>query len=135
MDKLILEKIINLKQKKESFCLVSKANSTETIVVTKKASNNSALGESIKKAIKEDKLILIEKDNEEWIINPFNPPPKLIIVGAVHVAQSLASIAEKLEFEVDKDDLIVNIPKEHFDIELIGNAGAKLAGGVVGMMK
>ena len=109
MDKLILEKIINLKQKKESFCLVSKANSTETIVVTKKASNNSALGESIKKAIKEDRLIFIEKDNEEWIINPFNPPPKLIIVGAVHVAQSLAVMAEKLDFEV-----IIVDPREAF---------------------
>ena len=109
MDKIILEKIINLKQKKESFCLVSKANSTETIVVTKKESNNSALGESIKKAIKEDKLIFIEKDNEEWIINPFNPPPKLIIVGAVHVAQSLAVMAEKLDFEV-----IIVDPREAF---------------------
>ena len=109
MDKIILEKIINLKQKKESFCLVSKANSTETIVVTKKASNNSALGESIKKAIKEDKLIFIEKNNEEWIINPFNPPPKLIIVGAVHVAQSLAVMAEKLDFEV-----IIVDPREAF---------------------
>jgi xanthine dehydrogenase accessory factor len=109
MDKIILEKIINLKQKKESFCLVSKANSTETIVVTKKESNNSALGESIKKAIKEDKLIFIEKNNEEWIINPFNPPPKLIIVGAVHVAQSLAVMAEKLDFEV-----IIVDPREAF---------------------
>jgi xanthine dehydrogenase accessory factor len=109
MDKIILEKIINLKQKKESFCLVSKANSTETIVVTKKESNNSALGESIKKAIKEDTLIFIEKNNEEWIINPFNPPPKLIIVGAVHVAQSLAVMAEKLDFEV-----IIVDPREAF---------------------
>ena len=109
MDKIILEKIINLKQKKESFCLVSKANSTETIVVTKKESNNSALGKSIKKAIKEDKLIFIEKNNEEWIINPFNPPPKLIIVGAVHVAQSLAVMAEKLDFEV-----IIVDPREAF---------------------
>ena len=109
MDKIILEKIINLKQKKESFCLVSKANSTETIVVTKKESNNSALGESIKKAIKEDKLIFIEKNNEEWIINPFNPPPKLIIVGAVHVAQSRAVMAEKLDFEV-----IIVDPREAF---------------------
>ena len=84
MDKKILEEIINLKQKKESFCLVSKANSTETKIVTQK-NNDSILAESIKKAIKEDKLILIEENNEEWIINPFNPPPKLIIVGAVHV--------------------------------------------------
>jgi|TARA_B110000438_G_scaffold289715_1_gene324587 xanthine dehydrogenase accessory factor len=108
MDKKILEEIINLKQKKESFCLVSKANSTETKIVTQK-NNDSILAESIKKAIKEDKLILIEENNEEWIINPFNPPPKLIIVGAVHVAQSLALMAENLDFEV-----IIVDPREAF---------------------
>ena len=59
--------------------------------------------------LKEDKLILIENNNEEWIINPFNPPPKLIIVGAVHVAQSLALIAENLDFEV-----IIIDPREAF---------------------
>ena len=30
MDKEVLEKILNLKKKKEPFCLVSKANSTDT---------------------------------------------------------------------------------------------------------
>ena len=100
MDKEVLEKILNLKKKKEPFCLVSKANSTDTKVITLSESSKSDLKQSINKALKEDKLILIENNNEEWIINPFNPPPKLIIVGAVHVAQSLALIAENLDFEV-----------------------------------
>ena len=34
MDKEVLEKILNLKKKKEPFCLVSKANSTDTKVIT-----------------------------------------------------------------------------------------------------
>ncbi|MDC0071210.1 XdhC family protein [Rhodobiaceae bacterium] len=109
MDKEVLEKILNLKKKKEPFCLVSKANSTDTKVITLSESSKSDLKQSINKALKEDKLILIENNNEEWIINPFNPPPKLIIVGAVHVAQSLALIAENLDFEV-----IIIDPREAF---------------------
>ena len=109
MDKKVLEKILNLKKKKEPFCLVSKANSTDTKVITLSESSKSDLKQSINKALKEDKLILIENNNEEWIINPFNPPPKLIIVGAVHVAQSLALIAENLDFEV-----IIIDPREAF---------------------
>ena len=109
MDKEVLEKILNLKKKKEPFCLVSKANSTDTMVITLSESSKSNLKKSINKALKEDKLILIENNNEEWIINPFNPPPKLIIVGAVHVAQSLALIAENLDFEV-----IIIDPREAF---------------------
>ena len=64
MDKKILEEIINLKQKKESFCLVSRANSTETKIVTQK-NNDSILAESIKKAIKEDKLSHWSSVNED----------------------------------------------------------------------
>ena len=109
MDKAVLEKILSLKKKKEPFCLVSKANSTDTKVITLSESSKSDLNEFINKALKEDKLILIENNNEEWIINPFNPPPKLIIVGAVHVAQSLAFIAENLDFEV-----VIIDPREAF---------------------
>lgn len=109
MDKAVLEKILSLKKKKEPFCLVSKANSTDTKVITLSESSKSDLNEFINKALKEDKLILIENNNEEWIINPFNPPPKLIIVGAVHVAQSLAIIAENLDFEV-----VIIDPREAF---------------------
>ena len=109
MDRAVLEKIVSLKKKKEPFCLVSKANSTDTEVITLSESSKSDLNEFINKALKEDKLILIENNNEEWIINPFNPPPKLIIVGAVHVAQSLALIAENLDFEV-----VIIDPREAF---------------------
>ena len=109
MDKAVLEKILSLKKKKEPFCLVSKANSTDTKVITLLESSKSDLNEFINKALKEDKLILIENNNEEWIINPFNPPPKLIIVGAVHVAQSLALIAKNLDFEV-----VIIDPREAF---------------------
>tara|TARA_B100001142_G_scaffold49899_1_gene47161 strand:- start:9 stop:728 length:720 start_codon:yes stop_codon:yes gene_type:complete len=109
MDKAVLEKILSLKKKKEPFCLVSKANSTDTKVITLSESSKNDLNEFINKALKEDKLILIENNNEEWIINPFNPPPKLIIVGAVHVAQSLAFIAENLDFEV-----VIIDPREAF---------------------
>ena len=109
MDKAVLEKILSLKKKKEPFCLVSKANSTDTKVITLSESSKNDLNEFINKALKEDKLILIENNNEEWIINPFNPPPKLIIVGAVHVAQSLALIAKNLDFEV-----VIIDPREAF---------------------
>ena len=109
MDKAVLEEILSLKKKKEPFCLVSQANSTDTEVITLSESSRSDLDEFINKALIEDKLILIEKNNEEWIINPFNPPPKLIIVGAVHVAQSLALIAENLDFEV-----VIIDPREAF---------------------
>jgi len=37
---------------------------------------------------------------EDWFIEARNPAPRLILVGAVHIAQALAPLAQMLSFEV-----------------------------------
>ena len=86
MDKALLEKIIENKNKKKSFCLVSQADVNETVLVKNKEIDKHKFSEFIKKAINEDRLILEEINGKEWIVNPFTPRPKFIIVGAVHVS-------------------------------------------------
>ena len=109
MNKALLEKILEYKKNKYSFCLVSQVESSDTEIITSKQIESHKFSQLIEKAIKKDKLILEMIEEKEWIFNPFNPPAKLIIVGAVHVAQSLAKIAENLDFEVTIID-----PREAF---------------------
>jgi xanthine dehydrogenase accessory factor len=42
----------------------------------------------------------VEIGGEKVFLNVYVPPPRLIIVGAVHIAQSLAPMATMLEFDV-----------------------------------
>jgi xanthine dehydrogenase accessory factor len=42
----------------------------------------------------------IDVDGAKIFLNVYVPPPRLIIVGAVHIAQSLAPMAAMLEFDV-----------------------------------
>ncbi len=42
----------------------------------------------------------VEVGGEKVFLNVYVPPPRLIIVGAVHIAQSLAPMATMLEFDV-----------------------------------
>ena len=42
----------------------------------------------------------VELGGEKVFLNVYVPPPRLIIVGAVHIAQSLAPMATMLEFDV-----------------------------------
>jgi len=51
-------------------------------------------------AIAQDKGTSVEYKGEEWFLNPFNPPLRLILVGAVHIAQTLAPAARLAGFEV-----------------------------------
>ena len=89
--------------------MISQADAAETSLVNNEDIEKHKFSKLIKKAIYEDKLILEEIDGKEWIFNPFNPPVKLIIVGAVHVAQSLSIIAENANF-----DVVIIDPREAF---------------------
>ncbi len=39
-------------------------------------------------------------DGQHWFLHAFNPPPRLVVVGAVHIAQALVPMAAGLGFGV-----------------------------------
>jgi xanthine dehydrogenase accessory factor len=51
-------------------------------------------------ALKQDRSALIEEDGRRVFLHVFNPPPRLVIVGAVHIAEPLARIAALADYEV-----------------------------------
>jgi xanthine dehydrogenase accessory factor len=59
-----------------------------------------ALAEAAQAALDADKPATVALDGEAWFLQPSAPPLRLIIVGAVHVAQALAPLAAQLGFAV-----------------------------------
>jgi xanthine dehydrogenase accessory factor len=59
-----------------------------------------SLGPSLDDAFRRDKSAAVAESNGETFINVFNPTTRLIIVGAVHVAQPLVPMARALGYEV-----------------------------------
>jgi xanthine dehydrogenase accessory factor len=51
-------------------------------------------------ALRDDEAGAVELDAERWFIHPHNPPVRLVVVGAVHVAQALVPMAAALGFAV-----------------------------------
>ncbi|WP_043363927.1 XdhC family protein [Belnapia sp. F-4-1] len=51
------------------------------------------LAEAAAKALEEDAAANLTQDGEAWFIHPHNPPLRLIVVGAVHIAQALVPMA------------------------------------------
>lgn len=47
-----------------------------------------------------DKSRIFQAEDGEWFLNGFNPPLRLIIVGAVHIAQPLARIGRLADYDV-----------------------------------
>jgi xanthine dehydrogenase accessory factor len=63
-----------------------------------------ALGEEfaplLEAAFRNDKSTVIESGGGEIFINVFNPPIRLVVVGAVHVAQALVPMARAVGYEL-----------------------------------
>lgn len=51
-------------------------------------------------ALRLDRADTHEIDGRRWLFNPFNPPLRMLLVGAVHIAQPLAALAAQTGFAV-----------------------------------
>lgn len=59
-----------------------------------------ALAEAAKAALRDDAARTLALDGETWFVHPHNPALRLIVVGAVHIAQSLVPMAAAAGFAV-----------------------------------
>lgn len=58
------------------------------------------IGEAARAALIEDKPRTVETEQGPLFLNVFNPPLRLILVGAVHIAQALVPMAQLAGYEV-----------------------------------
>lgn len=61
---------------------------------------NDALLKAASEVLSADKSRVFQAEDGEWFLNGFNPPLRLIIVGAVHIAQPLARIGRLADYDV-----------------------------------
>lgn len=59
-----------------------------------------AVAAAARAALAEDAPRTVEVGGERWFLHPHNPPLRLIVVGAVHIAQALVPLAPPLGFAV-----------------------------------
>lgn len=61
-----------------------------------------ALTQAAEAALRDDacRTVTPEADGPAWFLQAFNPPVRLVVVGAVHIAQALAPMAAGLGFAV-----------------------------------
>jgi xanthine dehydrogenase accessory factor len=58
------------------------------------------LAEAAASALRDDAAAIVTLNGEPWFIHPHNPPLRLIVVGAVHIAQALVPMAQGVGFAV-----------------------------------
>ena len=73
---------------------------------------SDALAEAARAALGREKAGSVTIDGEPWFIHPHNPPLRIIVVGAVHIAQAMAPMAAPLGFQ-----MVVVDPRRAFATE------------------
>lgn len=99
--KLALLKALNAaRAEKRPVALVTDLDSGEERLVAWGEEKDTALAGAIDSAFAADRSATVEIDGRDVFINVFNPPLRLIVVGAVHIAEPLARYAAVVGYDV-----------------------------------
>ncbi|TKT76923.1 XdhC family protein [Aquamicrobium sp. LC103] len=60
-----------------------------------------ALGEALDRAFRSGRSGTVEADGENFFLNVHLPPPRLVVIGAVHISQALAPMAGIAGFDME----------------------------------
>lgn len=76
----------------------------QTIVDATSEHGGFALGEEglqeVRRRIGLDRSGIVEAGEEQWFVHVFSPPLRMVVVGAVHIAQSLVPMASLAGYDV-----------------------------------
>jgi len=100
-----LEKLLQARSSKQPVALVSELETGDQMLVyPDRTQGDLNLGDeqlsAVRAAIRDDKSGRIASDNTQLFAKIFNPPKRIIIVGAVHIAQPLVTLAQTSGYEV-----------------------------------
>ncbi len=113
MKKQLLDQIIKKKENKDEFAIITNITSGESCIFEKNKpidKNFEKYLEQIKNYFEKKKNGIIE--NTDVFVETYIRPIKVIIVGAVHIAQYLVDYAKSLNFEISIID-----PRGYFATE------------------
>jgi xanthine dehydrogenase accessory factor len=105
MKTALLQKLNAARAEKRQVALVTLiADGSQTLIVdgqvTDGATPDDALQAEIDRAFSDDRSRSVTTGDDRYFIHVFNPPKRMIVVGAVHIAQFLAPMAAMTGYDV-----------------------------------
>jgi xanthine dehydrogenase accessory factor len=103
----LLEDLLAHRAAKEAVVLVTRLGSGSQELLRPSAAAGAtapALHAAASEAVRRDRCVSIDLAGERVFLHPFNPPLRLVIVGAVHIAQPLYRMATEAGYEVSVVD-------------------------------
>ena len=86
------DQLVEDRRLKRAVVLATNLETGDGRLIYPKSDEDSLIAEA-RTALRDDKPQNVETEDGTFFLNPFNPPLRMLIVGAVHIAQPLAQMA------------------------------------------
>ncbi|MBL4726801.1 MAG: XdhC family protein [Rhizobiaceae bacterium] len=100
MDTKILQKLNIERQNRRAAMVVTDLASGEGRLICEGEAVDGDLGVAVQKGFRSGKSGTVEVDGSELFLNVHVPAPRLVVIGAVHIAQALTQIATLAGYDV-----------------------------------
>lgn len=101
MDPVALKKLNEERRARRAAVLITEISDGGSRIVCEGDPVTGELGDAISKAMRSGKSGLVEIDGDRYFLNVHLPPPRLVVVGAVHISQALAPMAKIAGYDVE----------------------------------
>lgn len=101
MEPLNLKKLNAARRERAAAVLVTEIAEGRDRVVREGDVVAGALGEEIGKALRSGKSGLVTIGGAEFFLNVHLPPPRIVVIGAVHISQALAPMAKIAGYDLE----------------------------------
>lgn len=100
MDPLSLKKLNALRRERRAAILLTELAGGRDRVIREGDTVAGALGEAVDRAFRSGRSGAVEVDGGNFFLNVHLPPPRLVVIGAVHISQALAPMARLAGFDL-----------------------------------
>ncbi|RWX75463.1 XdhC family protein [Neorhizobium lilium] len=107
-----LKKLNEARATRKAVVTVTDLATGEAQVLVESGSVGAPLGEAVAKALRSGKAGAVDVEGQALFLNVYLPPPRIVVIGAVHISQALARLAPVAGY-----DLTIIDPRTAFATE------------------
>ena len=100
MKRELFDQVLDAKAARRPVAVVTHLSTGEQRLVPFLAASEDALSAMLETAFRFDKSQVVTHDGEEFFVDIHNPPLKMVMIGAVHIAQALIPMAKATGYDV-----------------------------------
>lgn len=104
MEKSVLKNLNAARLARKACVVITNLVDGSTQLIVEGENIKGELSEAIIKALKTGKSSTFEIHDAEYFLNAHLPPPKIVVIGAVHISQALAPMAKIAGYDLEVID-------------------------------